>query len=186
MTAPAVRGGAPAGGDEVKRRQVTIVVATLFALAVAVVLLAQLNRSDVAVAGGSVAVTRDGASLRSFTMAEVRALRSASAEKAIVSSSHDDEKGTFTGVPLRDLLAEVDPDLLDEAKQIVVRATDGYVSAFGVDEVRGSDDVLLVYAKDDASLGTDEDGGTGPFRIVVLSDPYGNRCTKWVNEIEIR
>jgi hypothetical protein len=69
---------------------------------------------------------------------------------------------------------------------VVIRATDGYVSSLAVDEVGGADSVLLVYAKDGESLGTSSDGGSGPFRIIIVTDPYGNRCARWVNEIEIR
>ncbi len=168
------------------RRQAVIVVAVLLALGLTVAVLAQLNKSGAVVETGELAVTRDGETLRTFTMSDVKALPSVTAKKTILSSSHADEEGDFTGVPLRRLLAEVTPTLLDDATQVITRAVDGYVSALGVDEVTGGDDVLVVYAKDGESLGTDKDGGTGPFRIVILSDTYGNRCTKWLNEIEIQ
>lgn len=163
-----------------------VVVGALLALGLAAVVLAQLNKSEAVVAPGSLAVTRGGKTLRTFTMSDVKALPSVTAKKKILSSSHADEEGAFTGVPLHTLLAEVAPTLLDDATQVVTRAVDGYVSALGVDEVIGSDDVLVVYAKDGESLGTYRDGGTGPFRIVIVADTYGNRCTKWVNEIEIQ
>mgnify|MGYP000867564281 CR=1 FL=1 len=163
-----------------------IVVTVFVALAAAVMALARLNRSDAVVTQGSVAVTRDGRTLKTFTLAQVRALPSVDAHKKIVSSSHADEEGRYTGVPVRELLRAVDPALLDQARLVVTRASDGYVSSISVEEVKKSDSVLLVYAKDGKSLGMADDGGTGPFRIVILSDAYGNRCTKWVNEIEIR
>lgn len=169
-----------------QRRAATVVAAVIVGLIIAVVALAWLNRSDAGVQEGSVAITRDGKTLTTFTLAEVRELRSVSAKKKIVSSNNGDEEGTFTGVPLRTLLDEVSPTLLDKASMVVTRATDGYVSSLDAAEVGEDDDVLLVYEKDGESLGTSEDGGTGPFRIVILSDTYGNRCTKWVNEIEVR
>jgi len=169
-----------------KQTQVAIVVAVLVVLAGAVLALAQVNRSDAKVVGGSVAVTREGSTLTAFDLEQVRALRSVSEKKTIRSSSHDDETAVFTGVPLRVLLDAAGPGLLDDATMIVTRATDGYVSSLAPEEVTAGDDVLLVYAKDGESLGTAADGGTGPFRIVILTDTYGNRCTKWVNEIEIR
>ena len=167
------------------RRPAVIVAVALLALGLTAAVLAQLNRSDTVVAAGTLAVTRDGETLRTFTMTDVKALPSVTSSKKILSSSHADEEGAFTGVPLHVVLAQVAPTLLDDAHQVVTRASDGYVSALDVDEVAGSDNVLLVYAKDGEGLGTNEDGGTGPFRIVVLSDTYGNRCAKWVNEIEI-
>lgn len=168
------------------RIQVVIVAAVLVALGVAVVALAQLNRSDTDVATGSIAVTREGSMLRTFNMEDVQALRSVSVKTTILSSSHDDETAVFTGAPLRVLLGSVDHGILEDASMIVIRASDGYVSSLTPEEVTAGDDVLLVYAKDGESLGTSDAGGTGPFRIVILTDKYGNRCAKWVNEIEIR
>ena len=169
-----------------KQTQVAIVAAVLVVLAGAVVALAQVNRSDAHVTIGTVAVTRNGSTLQTFDAEQVRKLRSVSEKKVILSSSHEDETAVFTGVPLRVLLAAVRPDLLDDAGMIVTRSTDGYVSSLAPEEVADGDAVLLVYAKDGESLGTFEDGGTGPFRIIILTDKFGNRCTKWVNEIEIR
>lgn len=169
-----------------KRTQVAIVTAVLVVLGGAVVALAQVNRSEAKVVAGSVAVTRAGSTLKEFDLEQVRALPSVSEKKTIQSSGHADETAVFTGVPLRVLLDAVRPGILDGATMIVTRATDGYVSSLAPEEVTAGDDVLLVYAKDGESLGAAADGGTGPFRIVILSDTYGNRCTRWVNEIEIR
>jgi len=169
-----------------KRTQAALVVVIVVVLAAAVVVLAQLNRSNAHVVTGTIAVTQSGKTLRTFGMEDVKALESVSKQKTILSSSHADETGTFTGVPLRVLLAAVRPGLLDDATMVVTRATDGYVSSLSPEEVTAGDAVILAYAKDGKSLGTSTDGGTGPFRIIILTDKYGNRCTKWVNEIEIR
>lgn len=169
-----------------KRTQAAIVVAVLVVLGGAVVALAQANRSDASVVDGSVAITRGGSTLKILDMEQVRALPSASEKKAIQSSSYADETGVFTGVPLRVLLDAVEPGLLGNATMIVIRATDGYVSSLAPEEVTADDGVMLAYAKDGESLGAAADGGTGPFRLIILPDKYGNRCAKWVNEIEIR
>jgi DMSO/TMAO reductase YedYZ molybdopterin-dependent catalytic subunit len=168
-----------------KGTHVAIVVAVLVVLGGAVVALAQANRSDATVVDGSVAITRGGSTLTTLDMKLVRALPSVSEKKTIQSSGHADETAVFTGVPLRVLLDAVEPGLLDGATMVVIRASDGYVSSLAAEEAT-ADGVLLVYAKDGESLGTAADGGTGPFRIIILTDTYGNRCTKWVNEIEIR
>ena len=169
-----------------KRTQAVVVAVVLAALVVAVVTLARLNRSEARVATGSVAVTKGGKTLKTLTMDDIKALRSVTREKTILSSGHPDETGAFTGVPLRVLLAAVRAGLLDQASMVVTRATDGYVSSLSSEEVATGDSVILAYEKDGESLGTSSDGGTGPFRIIILTDRYGNRCTKWVNEIEVR
>jgi DMSO/TMAO reductase YedYZ molybdopterin-dependent catalytic subunit len=165
---------------------VIAVAVVLAALAIAVVTLAQLNRSDAHVTTGTVAVTNGGETVRTFTMEDVAALPSVTRSETIRSSSHPDETGSFTGVPLRELLNAARPGLLEGASMIVTRAADGYVSSLSAEEVAADDSVILAYQKDGESLGTSSDGGTGPFRIIILTDKYGNRCTKWVNEIEVR
>ena len=167
------------------RRWRVVVAVVVVALVVAVIVLAQANKSHVKVEGGSIAVTQNGRVIKTFTMAQVRAWPSVSVSKTILSSSHPTERGVFTGVPLRTLIDAADPTLLRSASAIVTRATDGFVSVLDPGEVAHGDDVLLVYAKGGKSLGTSKDGGTGPFRIIVVSDTWGNRDTKWVDEIQV-
>ena len=155
------------------------------ALAVAVVVLAQANRSPVKIAASSIAITQGGKTIKSFTVAQVQALPSVRARKTILSSSHPTETGTFTGVLLRTLINAANPALLRSASEIVTRGSDGFVSVLAPAEVVHGDSVLLAYAEGGKSLGTSGNGGTGPFRIIVLSDTWGNRDTKWVVEIQI-
>lgn len=119
-------------------------------------------------------------------MEEIEALPATTSKKTIRSASHADETGEFTGTRLADVLREADPAWSDSASAVITRAADGFVSSLDADEVAEGDGVLLVYAKDGDPLGSAKDGGTGPFRIIILADPFGNRCTRWVNEIEIR
>lgn len=169
-----------------RRTQATVIIAVLVVLAVVIVGLAQLNRSSAQVAKGSLAVTQDGRTLRTFTLDDIKALPPVTATKTILSSSHADETAAFTGVPLRVLLAAIRPDLLAGSSLVVTRAADGHVSALSAEEVAAGDSIILAYAKDGESLGTAADGGSGPFRIIVFSDTYGTRSTRWVNEIELR
>jgi DMSO/TMAO reductase YedYZ molybdopterin-dependent catalytic subunit len=166
-------------------RHVAIVLVVIVALAIAVIALAQANRSHVKVSTGSIAVTYDGKTIKAFTMAQVQRLPSVRVRKTIHSSSHPTETGTFTGVLLRTLIDAADSALLHSATQIVTRGSDGFVSVLDPSEVSKGDHVLLAYAEDGRSLGTSRNGGTGPFRIIVVTDTWGNRDTKWVNEIQI-
>jgi hypothetical protein len=167
------------------RRQVAVVLAVLVALAVAVVVLAQANKSPVKVLTGTIAVTENGKTIRSFTMTQVQAMPSFVARKKILSSSFPTETGTFKGVLLRTLIDAADPALLHSTSAILTRGSDGFVSVLEPSEVARGNGVLLAYAENGKSLGTSKDGGTGPFRIIVLTDTWGNRDTKWCDEIQI-
>lgn len=134
----------------------------------------------------AIRILHNGQVLHTFTMDEIKGFNSVSIEKSIASGKGENEEGNYTGVPLSRLLDRVDPDLLKEGKQIVSRAQDGFESAYTPEEVREENNILVIYSKDGDSLGTAKDGGSGPFRIIVAGDPFGNRSTKYLNEIEVK
>ena len=169
-----------------KKRSTVIIISVLVVLIIAIGVLVQLNKSDTRVQQGTVAVTMDSKVLAELTMDDISAMEYIEVQKEIVSSNYANDSGLFRGVPLRKLLTEKVPDSLDGSNQIVVYAEDGYVTAFAMDEVTQSDNIFLAYAKDGQSLGTKDDGGSGPFRIVIQEDEFGNRSVKYVSEIQIR
>ncbi|MGI6492551.1 MAG: molybdopterin-dependent oxidoreductase [Pelotomaculum sp.] len=149
-------------------------------------ILALLNRPSEDLHAAALTVSQDGADLHTFTLEEIKALPSVSVEKSIVSSNHADESGVFTGVPLHDLIKGVDANLLTGERRFITRAEDGYASVFTTREVLEPDNIIIVYDKDGQSLGSYEEGGTGPLRIVIQGDPFGNRSTKYLKQIEIK
>ena len=170
-----------------KKKNTFIILAILLVLAAAIVLLSWLNaRQGLGGEIGSLTISRNGEILRVFTMDEIRAMPYIEQDQEIVSSSHQNERGVFRGVPLRALLEDADPELLQDAVTIVSRAEDAFVMAYSADEVLDSDDIFVAYSKDGNSLGTMEGGGSGPFRIIIIGDPFGNRSTRFLIEIEVR
>ena len=118
-------------------------------------------------------------------MAEIKELPYVDIQKEIVSASFDNDEGVFRGVPLRALMEDAGIDISDAA-QIVIRSEDGFVSVCPAEEVRESDSALLVYAKNGEGLGGQEDGGSGPFRVLMTDDEFGNRSAKYVCALEVR
>ena len=168
-----------------KKKQTIIIASVVALLVVAVALLAWLNRPKGEIISGSIRVIHNGETLRTFTMEEIAAMPYVEVEKEIVSSSYANEAGLYRGVPLRALLGVVDESLLDGASRIISRAEDGFVTAYSAAEVAESDSVIVAYQRDGESLGTKADGGSGPFRIVIVDDEFGNRSTKYLYEIEV-
>lgn len=162
-----------------------IVVIVLIILAAAIAVLAFLNRPADLPESGVLSVTAGDAEIKSYTMEEIQKLPYVEIQKEIISSSHENDEGLFRGVPLHTLLENAGADLAG-AEQCVVQSEDGFVSAYSMEEVTESDNILLVYAKNGEALGSMDDGGTGPFRIVVTEDPFGNRCAKYVCRLEIK
>ena len=167
----------------VKKRNILIAAAVLIVLAAAALILSLLNRPG-ATEPGQLTVSR-GETEKVYAMADIKALPYVEVEKEIVSSSFDNDEGVFRGVPLRALLEDAGVGLSDAA-QVVIRSEDGFVSVCPAEEVRDSDSALLVYAKNGEPLGGLEDGGSGPFRVLMTDDEFGNRSAKYVCSLEVR
>lgn len=168
-----------------KKRNILLAVLVLAVLAAAIAVLAILNRPGELPESGSVAVRRGDEVLRTYTTAELKTLPAVEVEKEIVSSSFANDEGLFRGVALRTLLADAGVDV-DALTQVVVRSEDGFVAAYPADEVAESDNIFLAYSKNGEPLGDRGSGGSGPLRIVVTEDEFGNRCAKYVSEIEVK
>jgi DMSO/TMAO reductase YedYZ molybdopterin-dependent catalytic subunit len=166
-----------------KKRDLKIPI-VLLALAIVIGLLAWANAPRPH-ADSTLTISRGGVVLRTWTLAEIQALPSVELAKDYQSANHADESGVFRGVTLRTLLDQVDDRLIAGAARIIARASDGYVSTFTPAEVLAPDNIIVAYSKDGTGLGSLADGGTGPFRIIIREDAFGQRATKYLTEIEV-
>lgn len=91
----------------------------------------------------------------------------------------------FTGVLLHDILSEAGVSL-EEKGQVTVKAIDGYMAALSIDEVLSPDNVYLVYKNNGEFLKGKSEGGTGPYRIVIREDQFGQRWCKFVTEVDVK
>lgn len=162
------------------------IIYTIVVLVVVVAILAFLNRPSGDLQPATLTINQGGVALHTFTLGEIKAMPSVSFEKSIISSNHADERGVFTGVPLYDLIKAVDVNLLTGERRFITKAEDGFASVFSTWEVVETENIIIAYAKDGLSLGSYEEGGTGPLRIIIKGDAFGNRSTKYLNEIEVK
>lgn len=165
-----------------KKKHIIII---LILMAAIIAVLAWLNRPENQPVSGQLSITVSGKTV-DYTMEDIKAMPKVEFEKEIVSSSQENQKGMFTGVTLNDLLTAADPDWQKQGTMVVCQAEDGYVSSFDMDEVATDDNIIVAYMIDGKSLGTKEDGGKGPFRIVVRDDEFGTRSTYWLSQIEVQ
>lgn len=100
------------------------------------------------------------------------------------SSGNPAKEHTYTGVPLKEILKKANISLGENA-QIVVRSVDGFTVALDIDEVLEDDNIYLVYNIDGESIGSKEDGGSGPYQVIIRNDQFSQRWSKYVVEIEI-
>ncbi len=166
-----------------KKKHIIII---LVVLAIVIAVLAWLNRPESQLVSGKIEIIVSGETVAEYTMEDIMALPKVELEKEIVSSSGENQKGLFTGVTLRDLLEAAYPNWQEQGTMVASRAEDGYISAYDTEEVAADDNIIVAYLIDGKSLGTKEDGGVGPFRIVIRDDEFGNRSTYWLCQIEVQ
>lgn len=162
------------------------IIIVIIVLVVVIGIFAALNRGNMAdVTGQTVDVDLSG-EVTTYTIDELKDMEGVSTvHKVIKSGSKEDEEADFTGIDVADLLLAADPECLEGASAVVVTSGDGYATSYAVDEVLEDDNVMLIFEQDGAALTPYEEGGSGPLRIVVMKDEFGNRSAMWVTKISV-
>lgn len=96
------------------------------------------------------------------------------------------KESVYVGVPLKEILKKIDENILKNKEKFIVKALDGYVVSYSVNEILEDEHVYLVYLKDGKVLGKKEEGGMGPLMTVPRKDAYGKRFCKFVVEVEVK
>lgn len=105
---------------------------------------------------------------------------------AILDTSDSDPKEhSYIGVPLVNIIEKAGINIEDK-KQIIVKGIDGYTIALSSKEVMDKDNVYLVYKLNGKFLKGKEEGGSGPYQIIVRKDEFSQRWCKFVVEMEVK
>ncbi len=136
--------------------------------------------------GYSITITRDGETIKTYTLSQLKEMPAVTVHASLESSQQGHEEGDFKGVLLSSLLEQTDESLLEQCQTFVCTAGDGFASALTKGEVKKAKDLIVAYEKDGKALLPLNKGGGGPMRLVIASDTYGNRSTKFLVEIECR
>ena len=102
-----------------------------------------------------------------------------------VSSSPRGELRNFTGVPLVRVFNHFGVDY-SGARTVVFTSLDGFVTAMSITEAMDGTNVFIVFEEDGQALGTREEGGRGPYMVVVALDPFPNRWARYLMEITLQ
>ena len=161
-----------------------IIIVVLCVLIPAVVVLAVLHRGNMEErlelqAAGEFLVTagEDTINVSMSDLLHIGAVR--------VSSSPRGEQRNFTGVPLVHILNHFGVDY-SGAGAVVFTSLDGFVTAISIGEALDETNTFIVFEEDGEPLGTREDGGRGPYMIVVALDPFPNRWARYLMEVTLQ
>lgn len=162
-----------------------IIVGIILILAIAVLVLSSINRASRSnLHEGCLKITSDSKTVADFTNDDLRNLPSV-AKEMVVNTSKGNEKHNYKGVSLLAVLQKADPDIADKYSNIVAKGMDGYTSTVSMDELLIPDNVYLMYEDNGAPMKA-LDGKAGSIQLVICSDEFGQRFTKYLVDLELQ
>ena len=165
-------------------KNTAIVVIVLVALIIAVVVLGILNYEFMversSLQEGDMFLVTAGNDTHTVTKSDILSM-----SPKTVSANYRGDIRNFTGIPIA-----VIPDFLSidttNANTVILTSLDGFTTILTIDEVMDVDNAFIVFEEDGAGIGTKEDGGLGPYLVVIAMDLFPNRWTKYLMEITIQ
>lgn len=169
------------------KRTITIV---LLVLIVIVGITAYLNRGyvedkEAMIENHTFVIKNNGEEVETVDLTMIEGLGVEEFNANLKSSGKDPVEHSYKGVALKDILAAKDQSL-ENKTQVIIRSIDGYTVALSAEEVAEDDNVYVVFEIDGEALGTKEDGGSGPYQVIIRKDPFGQRWAKFVVEVELQ
>lgn len=126
---------------------------------------------------------RDG-SFMCFDMEAMAKVGEQTFEADLKESGNPAVTHSYTGVLLKDLMDEAGY-ALEGLGGIVVTAMDGYTVAVAMEKVLEDNNVYLVYRRDGELLKPKDEGGDGPFQLVIARDPFSQYWCKFAYKAEL-
>jgi len=127
----------------------------------------------------------EGEEVASYTMTEIQELEEETFTATLDTSSTDPKKYNYTGVLLKDIIHKAEVDLEDK-KLVAVTGADSYTVGLSIDKLSEDDNVYLTYKREGLPLGTREDGGSGPYQLIIRKDQFSQNWCKYAVKADIR
>jgi DMSO/TMAO reductase YedYZ molybdopterin-dependent catalytic subunit len=170
-------------------KNTAIVAITVTALAIAVVSLAILNRGSV-VAGKEAQANKTfclsaGDATFTINMNDIASLSPRDIDAIYKTSGNPSAARKYQGVSLKAIVEMFGIDGAQYAKA-VFSAADGYVSALPIAEAMDENSCFIVTSLAGKPLGTMEEGGDGPYMMIMANDRYSMRWCKYLLEVKLQ
>jgi len=94
-------------------------------------------------------------------------------------------KKQYTGISLKSLFDYYDINY-SSAKSVSFIAADGYASALPIADALDENNCFIVFEEEGELLGTKENGGKGPFMMILANDQFSQRWCKFLMEVKIK
>ncbi len=167
-----------------------IVIFIIIILGVVVSITLFLNREDTdqrkeMLSSAEVKLMVSGEEIATLSMEDIQAAGVEEFEAVYDTSKTEPVMLNYTGVQLKNILEQNGVDL-DGKETVILSAVDGYTVAYSMEEVLMDKNVYLAYAEEGELLKSREEGGSGPYVTIVVSDTFSSRRCKWLTIIEVQ
>jgi len=126
-----------------------------------------------------------GEIIKEYTLEEIRALGEVSFTATKDTSKDEPIEHTYIGVPLIKIFEDAGIEVLD-SDVVVNVAADGYAVALEAEKILDSSNVYLAYIVDDNAIGTRDEGGNGPYQIIVSEDQFSQYWCKYALSTDVQ
>jgi len=129
-------------------------------------------------------VIDNGQRVKDYRMEDVIKLGEKSFTANLKAGGKEKETHEYTGVLLKEILEDAEIKT-DEKKCAVVSAIDGYTVAVDMKKVLEDDNVYLSFKKDGKWLETRENGGEGPYQLIISKDKFSQHWCKYAFSVAV-
>ena len=130
------------------------------------------------------AVVSGEETIKTYTMSEIVAMGEVTFDANLKSSGEDIVVHKYTGVLLKSILEDAGVSL--GGGNAIVSAIDGYVVAVSNGKLMAEDNVYLAYRMDGELIGTREEGGEGPYQMIISKDKFSQYWCKYAYSVELK
>ena len=127
----------------------------------------------------------NGEEIVSRNMVEIQALGEAEFEANLKTSGKDPISYEYSGVLLKTILEDAGVDL-QGAKGVVVSAVDGYAVSITMDKIMEDGNIYLAYKRNGELIGTREEGGKGPYQMIISKDLFSQYWCKYALTADVQ
>ncbi len=177
-------------GIKYNDKRMKIIIAIVVALLVLVItVLAYLNAGDIErkkdLEMRAEFIIRQNSREQRLTMQDILDLDPVDFETVKRTSTSEPTPVTFTGVDFSKLFLAYGFEI-DNSSTVQVMSLDGYASAISGQEILSGDNVYLCIYMDGEPMKTKQEGGFGPYLMVIKNDRFAQRWCKFVEVITIK
>jgi hypothetical protein len=172
------------------KKNTKILISVILILVVISAVAIMMNRDNVAAQkelnDNAIFIVKDnGQEIVSYNMTEIQALGETDFTATLDTSDTDPEDFHYTGVLLKAIFENAGISL--EGKEaVVVTAADGYTVAVPMEKFMADDNVYLAYKKEGTLIGTREEGGKGPYQMIISKDQFSQFWCKYAVSADIQ